>query len=290
VGAPKLPLTVVLPVLNEQRNLGAALESVSFAQDVLVVDSGSEDETAAVAKAHGARVVTFDYDGGRQKKKAWALASQSFPFHWVLFLDADERVTADLEREIKRIVVEDDPEVSGAYVDRELIFMGRLMRSFSPNWNMRLFRPERARVEDLGLGDLAGTGDNEIHEHFVVSGATVYLPPALKHEDYRGLTPWIDRHNKYATWEAHLYSKLAGEPLVADLLRLPRLDPFRRKRVLRRLWVRLPGRPALRFVVWYVFRGGVLDGVVGFYFCVLMAWYELLISLKLRELRRGDVM
>lgn len=281
----RLPLTVVLPVRDEEKNIGPALESASFAADVLIVDSASMDRTVELARNHGARVVTFEYDGGPVKKKAWTLATQAFPFDWVLFLDADERVTRELQAEIERVVLANDTILSGAYVDRELVFMGRRMRSFSPNWNMRLFRPERTQMEDLGLGHLADTGDNEIHEHFVVSGPTTYLRPPLKHEDYRGIAPWIDRHNKYATWEAHLYMKLAREPLMSDLFRLPRLDPFSRKRVLRKVWVRLPARPLARFITWYILRRGCLDGSQGFYFCALMAWYEFVISLKLAELR-----
>lgn len=280
----RLPLTVVLPVLNEERNLGAALDSVGFAADVLVVDSGSIDRTVELAITRGARVVTFEYDGGNHRKKAWTLATQTLPFEWVLFLDADERVTPELQHEVEHVVRENDADLSGAYLDRELLFMGRRMRSFSPNWNMRLFRPEQTQLEDLGLGHLASTGDNEIHEHFIVTGETTYLRSPLRHEDYRGIGPWIDRHNKYATWEAHLYLKLGREPLGSELLRLGALDPFKRKRVLRKIWVRLPARPALRFITWYVLRRGFLDGVEGFYFCVLMAWYELLIGLKLKEL------
>ncbi len=283
--APLMPITVVLPVLNEALNLGAALESVAFAADHLVVDSGSTDRTVEVAQEYGARTAQFVYPGRGPKKKAWTLATQHFPHEWVLFLDADERITPELGSEIERVVVENDPTIAGAYLDRELIFMGRRMRSFSPNWNMRLFRPERARVEELGLAELAGTGDNEIHEHFFVAGRATYLEPRLIHQDYRGIGHWIDRHNKYATWEAHLYARLAREPLLFDLWCLPRLEPFRRKRVLRKVWVRLPGRSPLRFFTWYVLRRGFLDGREGFYFCMLMAWYELLISLKSRELR-----
>jgi hypothetical protein len=106
----------------------------------------------------------------------------------------------------------------------------------------------------------------------------------LLHDDYRGLTAWLERHNEYATWEAHLYRKFRSEPLGVGPLGFLRLDPFRRKRVLRRVWVRLPFRPTLRFLVWYLARRGFLDGREGFIFCVLMSYYEFIISAKLREL------
>jgi glycosyltransferase involved in cell wall biosynthesis len=282
----KAPLSVVLPVLNEEENLGDALRSVEGADQVVVVDSGSRDRTVEIAEAAGAEVVRFDYPGRGPKKKSWALQNLELRNEWVLLLDADERVPPELWREIEGVLA-NPAAADGYYVDRELVFMGRPMRSFRPNWNLRLFRRGRGRIEDLELADLPGTGDNEIHEHVVVDGEARYLSTPLLHDDYRGLTAWLDRHNKYATWEAHLYRKFRREPLGAGPLELLRLDPFTRKRVLRRVWVRLPGRPLLRFVVWYVGRRGFLDGRAGFAFCVLMSYYEFIIGAKMRELERG---
>ena len=85
--------------------------------------------------------------------------------------------------------------------------MGRRLHCFSPNWNLRLFRRGLGRIEDLGLADLEGTGDNEIHEHVEVNGKLGFLRTPLLHNDDRGLTAWLDRHNRYATWEAHLYRR-----------------------------------------------------------------------------------
>lgn len=280
----KAPLSVVLPVLNEERNLAAALESVAFAGEVFVVDSGSADTTCAIAEAFEAQLIHFDFSTAALKKKAWSLANLDFAHEWVLFLDGDECVTPGLREEIVDVVNRNEASLSGAYVDRDLWFMGRRMRSFSPNWNLRLFRPGRASIEDLGLSDVGETGDNEIHEHFVVTGATTHLTSPLAHNDYRGIGPWIDRHNRYATWEAHFYLALRSEPWITDVIRLPKQAPIRRKRTLRRLWVRLPGRPVLRFLTWYFGRRGCRDGLEGLIFCVLMAWYELLISIKIREL------
>lgn len=289
----RLPITVIVPALNEQANLPDALDSVAFADQVIVVDSRSTDDTARIAVAFGAEVVQFDYAGRGPKKKVWALANAPIRNEWLLLLDADERVTPALQAEIARAI--ETGAHDGYCVDREFIFMGRSLRCFRPNWNLRLFRRTHAQLEDLGLGALPGTGDNEIHEHFVLDGRPGYLRSPLLHDDYRGLSAWLDRHNKYATWEAHLYERFRAEPVGVGLLGFLRLDPFRRKRVLRRIWVRLPARPLLRFMTWYVARRGVLDGVPGFIFCVLMAYYEFIIGAKMREMRsapsragRGD--
>ena len=277
-----VPVTVIFPVKDEEQNLPDALASVAWADEVIVVDSHSADRTAELARAAGAEVVQFDHVPGGPKKKAWALVNLAPRNDWLLLLDADERVPEGLRAEIEQAVANGDK--AGYYVDREFVFMGRKLRCFSPNWNMRLFRRGSGRMEDLELQDVPGTGDNEIHEHVTVDGSTGFLRTPLNHDDYRGLTAWLDRHNRYATWEAHLYRKFRREPIGVGPRGFLRLDPFQRKRVLRRLWVRFPLRPGIRFLVWYVGRRGFLDGRPGFVFCVLMSYYEFIIGAKLREL------
>jgi glycosyltransferase involved in cell wall biosynthesis len=280
-------LSVIIPTRNEEENLREALRSVDWADEVIVVDSHSTDHTVHIAKDAGAKVVQFNYSGHLPKKKNWALEHLPLKNEWVLLLDADERVTPALRREIEACLC--DGQADAYCIDREFIFMGRSLRCFRPNWIVRLFRHRLGRFEDLGLTELPGTGDNEIHEHVVVDGKLDFLRNPLLHDDDRGLTAWLDRHNKYATWEAHLYRRFRSEPVGVGPLGLLRLDPFRRKRALRRIWVRLPMRPALRFLVWYVLRRGFLDGRPGFVFCVLMAFYEVTINAKLYELEhRGD--
>jgi glycosyltransferase involved in cell wall biosynthesis len=279
-----VPVTVIFPVKDEEENLPDALASVAWANEVIVVDSQSRDRTAEIAGAAGAEVVQFRHEPGGPKKKAWALGNLAPRNEWLLLLDGDERVPDALRAEIEEAVARGDKE--GYYVDRELVFMGRKLRCFNPNWNMRLFRRGHGRMEDLELHDVPGTGDNEIHEHVKVDGVTGYLRTPLRHDDYRGLTAWLERHNRYATWEAHLYRKFRREPIGVGPVGFLRLDAFQRKRVLRRIWVRLPLRSPIRFLVWYVARGGFLDGRPGFVFCVLMSYYEFIIGAKLRELER----
>ena len=277
-------VSVVIPTRNEEENLPAALQSVCWASEVIVVDSHSTDGTVRIAQDAGAEVVQFDYPGHGPKKKNWTLDNLELKNEWVLLLDADERVTPALRREIEACLR--DPGADGYCLDRELVFMGRPLRCFRPNWNVRLFRHRLARFEDLGLTELPGTGDNEIHEHVVLDGRLGFLRNPLLHADDRGMTAWLDRHNKYATWEAHLYRMFRETRVGVGPLGLLRLDPFHRKRALRRIWVRLPMRPALRFLVWYVLRRGFLDGRPGFFFCLLMAYYEVTINAKLHELEQ----
>jgi glycosyltransferase involved in cell wall biosynthesis len=279
-----VPVSVVLPVLDEEQNLPDALASVAWASEIFVVDSGSTDRTVEIAERAGARVVQFDYDPAGPKKKAWALRNLPFSNEWVLYLDGDERITDALRDEIAAILRA--PEHDGYYMDREMIFRGRDLACYRPDWNLRLFRHRLVTMEDLGLHGLPGTGDNEIHEHFLLDGSKGFLEHALLHRDDRGIGPWIQRHNKYATWEAHLYARWRREPVGLSWSALR--DPVQRNRVIRRLWVRLPGRPLLRIVVWIVVKRSFRDGRNGLLYSLLMGWYELLIGLKLAELRKQE--
>jgi len=278
-------ISVLIPAFQEELNLPAALASVAWADEIIVVDSNSSDRTAEIAAEAAATVVQFVRTEGMPKKKAWSLQNIRFRNDWILVIDADERVSSALAAEMQEGI--ERGHVDGFYVDREYFFMGRSLRCYRPNWNLRLFRRGAGYMEDLGLHDLPDTGDNEIHEHLRVDGLVAYLRAPLLHDDFNSLSSWVEKHNRYATWEAHLYRRFRDEPIGATATGFLKLDPFERKRILRRVWVRLPFRPLLRFLTWYFGRQGFRDGWQGFYYCVLMSWYEVLINLKLRELSRA---
>ena len=124
--ARKLPLTVLVPVRNEEKNIRACLESIASADQVFVVDSQSTDATVEIAESMGAEVVQFRYDGGWPKKKNWAIRSLPIRNEWILILDADERVGEDLRQEITQAIERRD--VNGFYVCWKFIFLGRWMR------------------------------------------------------------------------------------------------------------------------------------------------------------------
>lgn len=276
-------LSVLMPVRNEELNIQAALDSVRGADEIWVVDSHSRDRTAEIARDFGAKVVQFDYPGCGPKKKNWSLETLPLGNDWVLILDADERITPALWQEMSDASAKD--EFDGFYLDRDYIFLGRSLRSFRPNWNLRLFKHRLGRYERLAT-EVDGTGDNEVHEHVVVTGRVGYLRHALLHEDYRPLSSWVDNHNRYSTWEARVYQQFLEEPLGFTLAKLTHVDPVWQKRLLKRLWVRLPARPLLRFFLFYLAKRGFRDGWHGLTYAVLMSYYEYLTGLKLWELQQ----
>ncbi|MGQ9918668.1 MAG: glycosyltransferase family 2 protein [Bryobacteraceae bacterium] len=282
----RLPVSVVIPVLNEEANLADCLASVSWADEVFVVDSHSTDRTVEIAAAAGAKVVQFHFQPGGPRKKNWALENLPFRNAWVLILDADERITPELEAEIRR-VFEKGPLFDGYYLNRKLIFMGRWLKHGGnyPSWNLRLFKHRLGRYERLNTEELASAGDVEVHEHVVLDGRAGFLREPMRHLDFKDLSAWIERHNRYSTWDARMrLSLLRGENFSRHIPARLSGNPIERKRWLKRLWVRLPGKPLLRFLYMYFFRLGFLDGRPGFIYAVLKATHEFHISAKMWEM------
>jgi glycosyltransferase involved in cell wall biosynthesis len=280
----KAPVSALVPMLNEEANVSDCLKSLQFCDEVWVVDSGSRDRSPAIAQALGARVVQFDYVKGGPKKKNWALANLPFKHPWVLILDCDERVPPELEDEIRAVLA--TPAKSGYYLNRRVFFLGRwLKHCWYPSWNLRLFQHRLGRYEMLESGRLE-TGDNEVHEHVLLEGEAGYLKHDLLHYDYRSLHHFLERHNRYSTWEAeHRLRELANEGRGMT----PKFwgSPLERRRWLKRLFLRVPGKPLWRFLYTYFLRCGFLDGYPGFLISAYMAVYEFEIGMKMYELRKS---
>ncbi|MGF1496326.1 MAG: glycosyltransferase family 2 protein [Elainellaceae cyanobacterium] len=284
---PKIPVSVLIPAKNEEENLPACLESVALADEVFVVDSQSGDRSVAIAESYGAKVVQFHFNGRWPKKKNWALDTLPFRNDWVLIVDCDERIPAELWEEIA--VKIQDPTYSGYYLNRRVFFLGKWIRYGGkyPDWNLRLFRHQLGRYENLCTEEIPNTGDNEVHEHVVLQGGVGYLKHDMLHEDFRDLFHWLERHNRYSNWEARVYYNLLtgmGDEgtIGANLFG----DAVQRKRFLKKIWVRLPFKPMLRFLLFYVFRLGFLDGRAGYIYGRLLSQYEYQIGVKLYELRQ----
>jgi len=279
--AGKVPVSVLVPVRNEAANLPRCLGSVGWAAEIWVVDSGSQDATVEIAERHGARVVQFEFNGTWPKKKNWALEHLPFAHEWVFILDADEVLPPEAEAEFRAIVAAPATDVAGYWINRRFCFMGRWLRhAYYPNWNLRLFRHALGRYEKI-TGVATESGDNEVHEHVVVRGRTARLRCEMDHYAFPSIAAFVEKHNRYSNWEA----RVAGERASgATELQLAAVGWRRRVKHAAR---RLPLRPWLRFAYVYFWQRGFLDGVEGYYFARLHAFYEFLAVAKTEELRRG---
>lgn len=277
-----MPVSLFIQTLDEEKNLPGLLESVSFADDVVVLDSLSTDGTRAVAEAAGARWFERAFDG-RGPHQNWAMENIDFRHRWVFYLDADERMTPELRAEIEAIA---DAWESGEksrergdpvayYCGRKNYFRGTWLKHAMPPGNiMRFFQPPLIRFERLA--NPAPTVDGEVgylHEQFI------------HHNFSKGLREWFERHNRYSTYEAAETMKaLADRPV--KLGNLFSGDRNTRRLELKNLSFRMPLRPVLKFFYFYLIGLGILDGRPGLTYCVLQSIYEYMIVLKVKEMQR----
>lgn len=274
MGEATIPVSVVIPVRNEERNLPECLARLDGFAEVLVVDSGSTDDTRNIAARHGARLVDFHWDGKFPKKRNWCLRNLTFRAEWVLFLDADERVDETFKRELRETL--SHTVCNGFVVYYENWFMGRRLRHGDRMRKfplLRLGKGEYEQIEEDHWSDL----DMEVHEHPVIEGAVGALHASIEHCDFRGMDAYRRRHEAYAAWEAQRFLALRRSPGVA-LTRRQRV-----KYLLLDTWLAGP----LYFLAAYVVKGGFLDGSAGFRLAACKWEYLWGIKRRIDALRRG---
>ncbi|MBW4601526.1 MAG: glycosyltransferase family 2 protein [Calothrix sp. FI2-JRJ7] len=289
----KIPVSVIIPAKNEEANLPACLASLQRASEIFVVDSQSTDKSAEIATSYGANVVQFHFNGRWPKKKNWSLDNLPFRNEWILIVDCDERITPELWDEIAVSIQNDQQsdqqsQFDGFYLNRRVFFMGKWIRHGGkyPDWNLRLFKHKLGRYENLNTEEIRNTGDNEVHEHVILKGEVGYLKNDMLHEDFRDLFHWLERHNRYSNWEARVYYNiLTGKDDDGTIGASLFGDAVQRKRFLKKIWVRLPFKPLLRFILFYIIQRGFLDGKAGYIYGRLLSQYEYQIGVKLYELR-----
>ena len=277
------PITVVVLTYNEEANLEDCLASVCrWAGRIFVVDSGSTDGTHEIAARFGAELLHHTFET-HAKQWNWALEHLPIQSEWILALDADQRVTPELAREIGGLDSAALDGVDGIYIKRRQIFRDRWIKhgGYYPKYLLKMFRLGSVRTDARDLVD----------HHFYVPGKTIKLHRDLlevnKKED--DISFWIDKHNRYATLlaEEELGNRLTGREhiLKPSLLGAPDQRSLRLKQV----WSGLPLylRPFAYFLYRYFLRLGFLDGKQGAIFHFLHAfWFRLLIDIKLDELQR----
>ena len=282
---PKLvPVSVMIPTLNEAGNLPRCLDHLQWADEVVVVDSGSTDDTKKIAEAYGAKVIDFKWNGLWPKKKNWALRNVDWKHQWILIVDADEWITPELAQEIQIAVTRNDNHV-GYYINRKFIFMGRWIKhcGYYPSWNGRLIKRGSGEYEQLtGIGN-TGSGDNEVHEHVIYKDRVGYLDHDMLHFAFPNIHTFMEKHNRYSNWEAAVQFKKAdtSSAVIGN-------EQLTKRRRLKNVSRHLPFRPMLRFLYSYIWKGGFLDGSAGYVFCRLLAIYEYLSVAKYHELKRAE--
>ena len=246
-----LPLSLVIIARDAAHELADCLASAAFAAETIVIDSGSSDDTAAIAARSGARVIEHAWEGfGPQKNFAVGEARHD----WVLCLDADERVTPDLAAAIRALFVTGGPPAAAYSIARRNRFLGRWLAHGEgyPDWNIRLFDRRRARWS----ADL-------VHEKVVADGPVSRLGGDLLHASAESIDTYIAKQNRYTTVQANLMHARGERASIMQLAL----------------------SPAARFLRFYVLRLGFLDGTAGFAHIAIGAFASFLKYAKLRALQ-----
>jgi len=272
-----LPVTVIVPTKNESRNLADCLESVRDFDQVVVVDSNSNDDTTSIAACKGAEVVHFDWSGEWPKKRNWALQHVDVRNEWVLFLDADERLTPEFVSEM--IVKIDSKKWDGFVLRYEYWFLGRRLRYGERMRKLALFKAAKGEYEKLTSVDYSGL-DMEVHEHVIVDGNVGEIKCMVKHEDQHGVNNLIRKLNAYTEWEIQVLKELKNRKNRGNLTR---------RHQVKYAFVLVPFAPVVYWFYYAIFRGGFMDGSRGFIYHTIRFLYFVVLRAKWIENRNKNL-
>jgi glycosyltransferase involved in cell wall biosynthesis len=258
----RIPVTVAIPVKNEEVGLGACIERLGRFAEIVVIDSESTDRTREIARKFGARVVEFAWNGRYPKKRNWFLLNDPPLQPWVLFLDADEWVDDRFCDAVFRAV--QDSRVSGYWLVYRNHFLGLPMHHGVAQRKLALFRVGSGLYERLDE-DHWSRFDMEIHEHPIIEGSVGEILVPIDHRDDRGIARFLEKHIEYAKWEAKRFHELNSNRDIA--LNFTSRQRFK-YRHLAKWWF-----PTFYFLFTYVVKRGFLDGSVGFHYAAYKSWY-----------------
>jgi glycosyltransferase involved in cell wall biosynthesis len=277
----KVNLTVIILTYNEEVNIIHSISNViDWANDVYVLDSGSTDKTVEIAENLGAKVFYRKFDT-YAKQRNYAIRELPIETEWILFLDADEYLTDELKDEIGKILPITDK--NGFYMKRRFYFMGKWIKhgGYYPTKLLRLFKKDKGKVE------------RDINEQFIVDGDIGELQYDFVDENHKGIYDWIEKHNRYSSFEAQEllnYEKRVKEGDNDSYANLFGTSPQRKRWIREYIWnPLLPPlfRPFFYFIYRYFLRLGFLDGKEGLMYFLLHSFCMVLpTSIKYYELKK----
>ena len=267
-------ISVIILTYNEERDLPLCLNSVSWSSDVHVLDSGSTDRTIEIARQFNVNISFNKFESFGQQRN-FALDNLSIQNEWILFLDADEVVTGEFHTAALEAIQTKNQQVAGYYCCWKMMLEGKWLKHCDnfPKWQLRLLKKGRVNFKDFGHGQ---------KECDVIGKINYIREPYLHFGFSKGWFHWVERHNKYSSQEA--------------IARISERPPFRnifsrhgsiRNPALKSWLTTIPCWPFLRFFHAYFLNLGFLEGRPGLVYCLNMGYYEFLIQIKIKELRRN---
>lgn len=274
----ELDLTIAIPVRNEEKNLPGCLAAIGkdFARSVVIIDSGSVDGTQQIAKNLGAGVVDFVWDGKFPKKRNWFLRNYKLDTQWVLFLDADEYITAEFKEEVREKL--EQPGKVGYWLRYSIYFLGKELKGGYPLHKLALFKVGAGEYEKIDE-DQWSKLDMEVHEHPLLVGEVGKIKSKIDHQDFRGVSNYVIKHNEYAAWEAARFLKSSENARIAA--------QWTRKQRLKYWLMQSPMVGPAYFFGSFFLLAGFRDGARGLAFAILKMSYFTQVYCKIREMKMG---
>lgn len=266
--------SIYILTYNEEIDIAACIESAMLSDEIIVVDSFSSDRTIEIAKQYPVQIFKHKFES-HGKQRTWMLQEIPTKHEWVYILEADERMTPELFNECLEAIK--STEYVGYFAAERVMFLGQWIRRSTqyPRYQMRLFRKDKVCFEDYGHT-----------EREVCGGQTGFLKETYPHyTNSKGISRWIDKHNRYSTDEAAETLRQLSEGSINWKNLFFGKTEVERRHALKDLSLRLPFRPIIRFFYMYFLLGGILDGRAGLSWCVLQAFYEYLILIKVWEMK-----
>jgi glycosyltransferase involved in cell wall biosynthesis len=268
-------ISILILTKNEEQDLPGCLASVSWSDDIHVFDSFSDDKTVSIAENAGATITQRVFDNWSAHQN-WGLANIKFKHPWVLYIDADERVSDSLHSAIKNLKLDTNSEVVAYELRRrDFAWNGKWLKysQMSPFY-LRLFRPNKMRYERL------------VNPVSIPDGAVDKVEGFLDHYPFsKGFKFWIQRHLSYADMEALTRVKDLEKGTSFSLKKALFSSDFTEKRYHQKgIFYKLPGRPLIKWFYMVIIRRAFLDGAAGITYATLQSIYEYFIVLKSSEL------
>jgi len=266
-------ISAVIITFNEENIIEECLKSLSFANEIIILDSFSTDRTLEIASKYNVKIVQHNFDNyANQRNRLLNLVSGTSK--WVLMVDADEIVSKELKCEILHVINYSNDNISLYNIRRKDIYNEKWLKYSSgyPTWFGRLFRNGDVWVE------------REINEEYHTKGKIGFLNEHLIHYPYnKGIGWWLNKHNLYSSLEAKLLND--NNDKIINFKDLISLSPIIRRKVYKKIFYLLPFRPFIVFIILYFFKLGFLDGYLGYRICRLRSFYEMLINIKKEEFK-----